>query len=85
MSGPGHNIATEEVRNAVRRVEQLDAEIAERNAEKSDIYKALKGKGIHTGAVKALVQERRAKDKNREAWDEKQMHLDLYRHAVGEG
>lgn len=81
-AGIGHNIAADAIKNAVRRIEAIDEEIAERNAEKSDIYKDLKSKGIHVAAVKSLVQERRQREKNKAAFDERQMMLDLYRHAV---
>jgi uncharacterized protein (UPF0335 family) len=74
-------IAAEAIYNAVNRVERIEEEVAERNADKSEVFKDLKAKGLDPKIVKALVGERRKKRKDPAGAQEQEALLDLYRDA----
>ena len=81
MSDAIGGIAAEAIYNAVIRVEQIEEEIAERNADKSEIFKDLKAKGLDPKAIKAFIAERRKKRKDPAGAQEREAILDLYRDA----
>lgn len=76
---PGNNAAAQ-LKAIVERVERLKTEIAERNADVSDVYKEAKGNGFHVAAIKEVIRLRaQDPDKRREH----ESLVDNYRHALG--
>jgi len=63
----------------VERIESMEAEIAERNGDKRDIYAEAKGNGYDVKAIKAIVR-RRAKDPGEAA--EEDAVVDTYLTAI---
>jgi len=60
---PGHNgpppgIAAGEVLAFVERVERINAEIAERNEDKAEVFKEAKGQGYDVATLKRVIQRR---------------------------
>lgn len=81
MSKPGHNaVNATELRSIVERVERLNAEIAERNVDKSEIYKAAKHSGFDTKIIRQVVAIR-AKDEA--DYTEHEATLNVYLAALG--
>jgi uncharacterized protein (UPF0335 family) len=72
-------IAAEKLRSLVQRIERLEEEIRNLNADKSDVYKEAKGLGFDAKVLRALIAERR---KEPNVLQELNELLDLYRHAV---
>lgn len=77
-SNPG-GIAAGQLRSLVERIESIEAEIKERNEDKSGVYKEAKSNGFDAKILREVVRLRRMKP------DERQEHetiLDLYKHAL---
>lgn len=75
---PGY--AADILRGLVDRIEAIEGEIKERNADKSDVYKEAKANGYDTKALREIIRIRR------QAPDERQEHetiVELYRNALG--
>lgn len=83
MSDIGHNIGgvnSGQLRALVERVESIEVQIRDLNADKSDIYKEAKGVGFDAKAIRKIVAMRRMdRDKRRE----EEEILDLYLNALG--
>lgn len=62
----------------VERIERLEAEIAELNADKSDLYKEAKGSGFDVAALREVIGLRRKENRNPAAFAEKNAIVDLY-------
>lgn len=72
------SVAADELRQFVERIEKIEAEIKDRNADKSEIFKELKGRGFDTAIVRKIVAERRDPAKAAE----QNAILELYREAL---
>lgn len=60
MSAAGHNsIAASQLRAFVERIERIEADIKELNADKSEIYKELRGQGFDVKAVRQCIAARK--------------------------
>ena len=73
-------IAAGQLRSLVERIESIEAEIKERNRDKSGVYQEAKGAGYDLKALREIVRIRR------QSPDERQEHetiVDLYRSALG--
>lgn len=78
----GHNgIAADELRAFVERAERFDAEIADLNSDKSDLFKEAKCRGFDTKILKEVIRIRR---KNYAERQEHDAILELYLSALGE-
>jgi len=71
--------ANHHVRAFVERIERLETEISELNADKSDIYKEARGMGFDVKALRKVVAQRKLDPADRE---ERDAMFDLYWHAV---
>ena len=71
-------VAGDELRAFVERIEAVEAEIKDRNSDKSEIFKELKGRGFDPAIVRKIVAERRDPAKTAE----QQVILELYREAL---
>ena len=57
---PGHNsISKDQLRSIIERIENVEAEIKERGADRTDIYKEAAGNGYDVKALKAIVRIRK--------------------------
>lgn len=70
------------IRSVVARIERLDEELATTNEGKAEVYKEAKANGLDVRALKALVAERRKKERNPQAFRETNELMDLYRAAL---
>ena len=77
-SNPG-GIAADQLRSLVDRIEAIEAEIKERNEDKSSVYKEAKGAGYDTKILREVIRMRRMKPDERH---EHETILDLYKHAL---
>lgn len=62
-------VARDQIKAIVQRVERLEAEIADLNADKSEIYKEARANGFDVKAIKKVVQKRKLDDAEREEQD----------------
>ncbi|WP_071832973.1 DUF2312 domain-containing protein [Pararhizobium antarcticum] len=62
-------VARDQLKAIVQRVERLEAEIADLNADKSEIYKEARANGFDVKAIKKVVQKRKLDDAEREEQD----------------
>ena len=77
----GHNSqAAAELRSFVERIETVEGEIKEKNADKSDIYSEAKSRGYDAATIKKVVALRR---KDPAARAEAEALLDAYMTALG--
>lgn len=74
-----HAFAAGQLRAIVERIERIEADIAEMNADKSDIYKEAKSNGFDVKAIRAIVAERR---KDPAELQELDAIIDIYRSAL---
>ena len=63
-------IAAAQLRAFIERVERLEEEIKELNADKSDIYKEMRGVGFDVKTVRKIVAKRKLETHEREEQDE---------------
>lgn len=75
------DIAGDQLRSIVERIERMDAEIADLNADKKEIYAEAKGTGYDVKVLRKVVALRRRDLDERK---EEEAILDLYLSAVGE-
>lgn len=68
-----------QLRSIVERIERVESDIAELNADKSEIYKEAKANGFDVKALRALIAERRKDPQQLDLFD---ATLDLYRAAL---
>lgn len=68
------------IRSIIERVEKVQADIDDMNADKAEIFKEAKSDGLHVKALKKIIALRRMdRDKRREEAE----ILDLYLNAIG--
>lgn len=81
MSEPsiGHN-SKDQLRSIIDRVENLEQQIKELGADRSDIYKEAGSSGFDVPALKAIVRARREDTEKRRA---REAMVDLYRGTLG--
>jgi uncharacterized protein (UPF0335 family) len=72
-------IAGDQLRTIVERLEQVDEEIKELNEAKKEIYLEAKGNGFDVKILREVIRVRRQDQKEREAHE---TLLDLYLHAL---
>ena len=78
MNGPA-DIAGDQLRTIVERIERVDEEIKELNEAKRELYAEAKGNGYD---VKVLREVIRIRKKDKQERDEQETLLDLYLHAI---
>jgi uncharacterized protein (UPF0335 family) len=81
MSGPTE-VAGDQLRAIVERIERIDEEIRELNEGKKEIYLEAKGNGFDVKILREVVRVRKQDQKER---DEQDSLLDLYLHAIEGG
>jgi uncharacterized protein (UPF0335 family) len=75
-----HNmIAADQLRSIVERIEALDDQIRDMNADKSDLYKEAKGNGYDVGAIRKVIARRR---KGEAVVAEEEAIIELYMSAI---
>jgi uncharacterized protein (UPF0335 family) len=80
MSRPTE-VAGDQLRAIVERIERIDEEIKELNEGKKEIYQEAKGNGF---VVKVLREVIRVRKQSREEREEQDSLLDVYLHAIEE-
>jgi uncharacterized protein (UPF0335 family) len=75
----GHNTGAAKLRAYIERIERIEADIKDMNADKSEVYKELRGQGYDVKAVRAVVAKRKLDTAERE---ERDAIFDLYWHAL---
>ena len=82
MTEAGHNsgIAAAQLRQIVERIERLEEEVRELNADKSDVYKEAKSNGFDPKTIKKVIAMRRMNAAERQ---EQEALMDLYLRALG--
>lgn len=80
MSNPDE-IAKDQLRAFVERIERIEEGIRDRNADKSEVYAEAKGGGYDVKVLKKVVAARRM---DRSARQEQETIFDLYMSALGE-
>jgi uncharacterized protein (UPF0335 family) len=78
MSGPGQ-IAGDQLRSFVERIEHLEEEIKGLTDDKKDIYAEAKGSGFDVKILREVVRIRKQDQQERE---ELESLLDVYLHAI---
>ncbi len=78
MGGPGE-LAGDQLRTIVERIEQVEQEIQELTEAKKEIYLEAKGNGFD---VKVLREEIRLRKQDQKERDEQESLLDLYMEAI---
>ncbi len=77
----GHNvIAKDQLKAIVERIENVEGEIKELGADRSDIYKEAASNGFDVPALKAIVRARREDAEKRQA---REAMIELYRGTMG--
>ena len=82
MSETGHN-SNEQLRSIIERVENMEASIRDNQADRADIYKEAAGNGYDVPALKAIVRARRETAEQRAKREEREVHEEVYRGALG--
>jgi uncharacterized protein (UPF0335 family) len=78
MSGPGE-VAGDQLRTIVERIEQVEEEIRELNEARKEIYLEAKGNGFDVKVLREVIRVRRQDQKERE---EHETLLDVYLQAI---
>ena len=78
MSGPGE-IAGDQLRTIVERIEQVEEEIKELNEARKEIYLEAKGNGFDVKVLREVIRLRKQDQKERE---EHETLLDVYLQAI---
>jgi uncharacterized protein (UPF0335 family) len=78
MGAPGE-IAGDQLRTIVERIEQVEEEIKELNEAKREIYAEAKSNGFDVKIVRQIIRVRKEDEKTR---DEADMLLDTYLQAI---
>ena len=73
-------VAKDQLKSIVERIERLDAEIKDLNADKSDIYKEAKSNGFDVKVLRKIIADRR---KDKSELDEFETVYQLYATALG--
>ncbi|WP_349506875.1 DUF2312 domain-containing protein [Agrobacterium pusense] len=80
MSEMGHNVAADQLRQIIERIERLEEEGKAINQDKADVYGEAHGLGYDKKAIKTIVRLR-AKDPNKRI--EEETILQTYMAALG--
>ena len=78
MSGPDE-VAGDQLRTIVERIEQVDEEIKELNEARKEIYLEAKGNGFDVKVLREVIRVRKQDQKERE---EQESLLDVYLQAI---
>jgi uncharacterized protein (UPF0335 family) len=78
MSGPGE-VAGDQLRAIVERVEQVEEEIKELTEARKEIYLEAKGNGFDVKVLREVIRVRKQDQKER---DEQESLLDVYLQAI---
>ena len=78
MSGPSE-IAGDQLRAIVERIEHVEEEIRELSEAKKEIYQEAKGNGFDVKILREVIRVRKQDQKER---DEQESLLDVYLHAI---
>jgi uncharacterized protein (UPF0335 family) len=78
MSGPGE-VAGDQLRTLVERIEQVEEEIQELNEARKEIYLEAKGNGFDVKVLREVIRLRKQDQKERE---EHETLLDVYLQAI---
>jgi uncharacterized protein (UPF0335 family) len=81
MSQIGHNVAAERLMSIVERIEKLEDERKNLQADIKDIYTEAKSAGFDTKVLRMLIASRK---KNQDEWEEQQALLETYMRALGQ-
>jgi len=79
-SNMGHNVAGEELRQFIERIEQLEAEKKATADDIKEVYAEMKGRGFLVMPVRSIIKERR---RNPDDVAEERAILEMYRGALG--
>lgn len=79
-SNIGHNVAGEELRQFIERIEHLEAEKKALSDDIKEVYSEMKGRGYLVMPVRSIIKERR---RNPDDAAEEREILALYRSALG--
>lgn len=79
-SNIGHNVAGEELRQFIERIEHLEAEKKALSDDIKVVYSEMKGRGYMVMPVRSIIKERR---RNPDDVAEEREILALYRSALG--
>lgn len=74
------NIAAEQLRSIVERIERLEEEKANIGSDIRDVYAEAKGNGFDAKAIRQIIKLRKMDTHER---DEQEYTLDLYKRALG--
>lgn len=89
MSNAGHNsgdefstvqVAADQLRAIVERVERIDVERSELNEDRKEIFSEAKGNGFDVKTLKAIIKLRKMEP---DQLAEQEAMLDLYKYAMG--
>lgn len=82
MNGSDHNyqIAADDLRAGIERIEQLRSEMADLKEQEKEIFAEYKGKGYMTRPMRTILKERAT---NPDKLAEERAMLDMYRAALG--
>jgi uncharacterized protein (UPF0335 family) len=78
MSGPA-DVAGDQLRTIVERIEQVEEEIRELTEAKKEIFFEAKGKGFDVKVLREVIRVRKQDPKER---DEQETLLDMYMQAI---
>ena len=76
----GHNSTNPQLKSYVERIERLEGEISELNADKREVYSEAKGSGFDPKIIRQIVRLRNMKPADRA---EQEALLDTYKAALG--
>ena len=81
MSQIGHNVAAERLMSIVERIERLEDERKDLQADIKDIYTEAKSAGYDVKVLRMVIANRK---KNQAEWEEQQALLETYMRALGQ-
>jgi uncharacterized protein (UPF0335 family) len=75
-----HGITGDQLKSYIERIEKLDEEIGNLNADKREVYSEAKANGFDTKVMRQLIQLRRKDPQDR---SEQEELLSIYKSAIG--
>ena len=81
MSQIGHNVAAERLMSIVERIEKLEDERKNLQADIKDIYTEAKSAGFDVKVLRMVIASRK---KDQAEWEEQQALLETYMRALGQ-
>lgn len=81
MSKIGHNVAAERLMSIVERIEKLEDERKNLQADIKDIYTEAKSAGYDVKVLRMVIASRK---KDQAEWEEQQALLETYMRALGQ-